>query len=356
MSIQEMECMDETATGGERPAHVPVLAQQVVDAFAHLASPLQTSGECWIVDATVGAGGHSQLLLDALPFARVLGVDHDPRALELAGERLTRFGDRARVRRGRFSDLSRVIREEKIGMPAGMLFDLGVSSMQLDTAERGFSFQGDGPLDMRMDPSRDRTAADIVNTWDEQDLSDLFFHEGGESRAPRIAAAIVEARSRAPFRRTAPLADLVVRAVNAGPGGRIHPATRVFQALRRAVNEEGEELLAALAACEHWLPNGGRVALIAFHSGEDGEVKRFLATGARERRFTLVTKKPIEAEYAETRANPRARSARLRVAERVRPVRDEALSETERSMDPLRHDVDEHGFETDGDFEGGRVP
>ena len=122
------------------------------------------------------------------------------------------------MRRGRFSDLARVVREERIGLPAGMLLDLGVSSMQLDVAERGFSFQGDGPLDMRMDPSRDRTAADIVNTWDEQDLSDLFFYEGGETRAPRIAKAIVEARGRAPFRRTAPLADLVVRALGGGSG------------------------------------------------------------------------------------------------------------------------------------------
>jgi 16S rRNA (cytosine1402-N4)-methyltransferase len=338
MMIQELECMAvEKAADGERPLHVPVLAQEVVAAFAELPSRLAMNGSGgWIVDATVGLGGHAEMLLDTLPWVRVLGVDHDPRAVELATERLARFGDRARVRRGRFSDLSRLVREEKIGMPSGMLFDLGVSSMQLDVAERGFSFQHDGPLDMRMDPSRDRTAADIVNTWDEDDLSDLFFYEGGETRAPRIASAIVEARGRAPFRRTAPLADLVVRALGASGAGRIHPATRVFQALRRAVNEEGEELLAALAASEHWLPNGGRVAIIAFHSGEDGEVKRFLAAGARDRRFALVTKKPIEAGMDERRTNPRARSARLRIAERMRPARDEARllsTEMPRSID-----------------------
>ncbi len=315
----EIESMDvEAAEGGERPLHIPVLPTQVVAAFGALAA---RPGSGWIVDATLGLGGHAELLLDALPFASVLGVDHDPEALERARSRLERFGPRARVARGRFSELARVLRQNSIGAPIGMLFDLGVSSMQLDVAERGFSFQHDGPLDMRMDPSRDRTAAEIVNHWDESDLADLFFHEGGETRARRIAKAIVETRARAPFQRTAPLSDLVVRALGGGSGGRIHPATRVFQALRRAVNEEGEELLAALHTADHVLAHGGRLAIISFHSGEDGEVKRFLQAAARDGRFALTTRKPIEADYAECRANPRARSAKLRVAERVRTER-----------------------------------
>ena len=319
----EIEIMDvEAASRGEQPKHVPVLPTQVVAAFSAL-SERERGG--WIVDATLGLGGHTELLLDTLPWARVLGVDHDPNALELSKARLARFGSRVRVRRGRFTDLSRVVRKEQVGLPVGMLFDLGVSSMQLDLPERGFSFQHDGPLDMRMDPSRDRSAADIVNHWDESDLADLFYYEGGETRARRIAHALVEARVRAPFLRTSALADLVARAVNAPAGGRIHPATRVFQALRRAVNEEGEELLAALSTADHWLCDGGRLAVIAFHSGEDGEVKRFLAGKSREGRFQILTKKPIAAERDEVRANPRARSAHLRVAVRTRAEGDAAV-------------------------------
>lgn len=311
----EIESMDaEAAQRGEQPVHIPVLPTQVVAAFGSLSVHLHGG---WIVDGTLGLGGHTELILEQLPWARVLGVDHDPIALELARERLMRFGERVRLRRGRFSDLERVVDAEKIGAPIGMLFDLGVSSMQLDVAERGFSFQHDGPLDMRMDPSRDRNAADVVNHWDESDLADLFYHEGGETQSRRIAKVIVEARARAPFLRTGALADLVARALG-GSSGRIHPATRVFQALRRAVNEEGEELLAALGAADALLADGGRLSVISFHSGEDGEVKRFVAEAARSGRFASVTKKPIEADHAECRANPRSRSAKLRVAERVR--------------------------------------
>jgi 16S rRNA (cytosine1402-N4)-methyltransferase len=312
----EIESMDARAAGrGGAPLHIPVLPRQVVAAFGPLSA---RPGSGWIVDATLGLGGHTELLLESLPWVSVLGVDHDPDALALARTRLERFGSRVRIARGRFSELARILRAHSVGMPVGMLFDLGVSSMQLDSAARGFSFQQDGPLDMRMDPTRDRSAAEIVNQWDESDLADLFFHEGGESRARRIAKAIVEARVRAPFQRTAPLADLVVRALGGGGGGKIHPATRVFQALRRAVNEEGEELLAALHTADHTLGHGGRLAIISFHSGEDGEVKRFLQSAARDGRFAIETKRPLEADEAECRANPRARSAKLRVAERVR--------------------------------------
>ena len=312
----EIESMDaEAIERGEGPVHIPVLSAQVAAAFGDLSESLRTG---YVVDATVGLGGHTEMLLTAFPWMKILGVDHDPDALEHARVRLAPFGSRVRLCRARFSELARTLRQQQVGLPSGMLFDIGVSSMQLDLAERGFSFQHDGPLDMRMDPSRDRPASDIVNQWDESDLADLFFHEGGEKQSRKIARALVEARTRAPFMRTAPLADLVMRALGGGSGGRIHPATRVFQALRRAVNEEGEELLAALHTADHCLADGGRLAVISFHSGEDGEVKRFLSSAARDGRFKLKTKKPIEAEYAESRANPRARSAKLRVAERVR--------------------------------------
>jgi 16S rRNA (cytosine1402-N4)-methyltransferase len=324
--LQPMEADAHTQArdGSGRPLHVPVLPAQVLAVFRGLAPSLSTG---WLLDATLGIGGHTELLLENLPQIRVVGVDRDPAALESASRRLARFGDRVRVRAGRFSELSRLVRRERIGLPVGILCDLGASSMQLDTAARGFSFQADGPLDMRMDPALDRTAADIVNHWDESDLADLFFYEGGETKARRIAHAIVESRARAPFLRTAALADLIARTIgrgSPGKGGKIHPATRVFQALRRAVNEEGEELFSVLAAADHWLADGGRLCVIAFHSGEDGEVKRFLAAGAREQRWALLAKKPLEADADERRSNPRSRSARLRAAQRTRSVAHDA--------------------------------
>jgi 16S rRNA (cytosine1402-N4)-methyltransferase len=310
---------DEACESSQQPLHVPVLGAEIVAIFRGL-DRAQASG--WIVDATVGAGGHSELLLEALPDVRVLGVDQDPAAVELAERRLYgrgRFAARARVCRGRLSQLARVIRDERAEPVIGMLFDLGVSSVQLAAAERGFSFQHDGPLDMRMDPSRDRTAADIVNHWDERDLADLLFYEGGESRARSVARAIVAGRRRAPFLRTSALADAITQAVGRAPGAsKIHPATRSFQALRRAVNEEGEELQAGLAAADLCVAAGGRLAVISFHSGEDREVKRFFASRVRDGRWRAITPKPLEASAEERRANPRSRSARLRAGERLR--------------------------------------
>ena len=301
------------ALEGAGSEHVPVLVDPVVE---HLRPAFEARPEGPIVDATLGLGGHASALLDAFPRARLVGVDQDPDALALAGGALARHGGRARAVRGRASELPRIAAELDLAPAAAVLLDLGASSLQLDRAERGFSFQQDGPLDMRMDPSRERTAADIVNRWDEQDLADLFFHEGGETRARPIARAIVAARRQAPFLRTLGLADVVARAVGRS-GGKIHPATRTFQALRRAVNEEAEELRAGLEGAERLLGEGGRIAVISFHSGEDREVKRFLAEGAREGRWELVTRKPLEADDAERRANPRSRSARLRVAVRT---------------------------------------
>lgn len=299
-----------------RDLHVPVLAREVVDLFrAHLAA---SAG--WLADGTLGLGGHAEVLLESLPGLRLVGLDQDPQALELSRRRLARFGSRVCLVHARASELARVLRETQAQPLAGLLLDLGVSSLQIDDPARGFSFQHDGPLDMRMDPRRDRTAADIVNHWDEKDLADLFFHEGGETRSRAVAHAIVEARRRAPFLRTGALADLIERVLGRGArSGRIHPATLCFQALRRAVNEEGEELRGTLSAAERCLAPGGVLAVISFHSGEDREVKRFLAAAQREGRFELLTPSPIEATPEERRSNPRARSARLRAARRLPP-------------------------------------
>lgn len=300
------------AGDGSRSVHESVLAAEVTEALSG-AHPCELEG--WIVDGTVGAGGHAARLLDACPYVRLIGVDQDPDILEHARANLARFGARARLRHARCSHLERVLDEEGVGRVSGVLLDLGASSLQLDTPERGFSFSFDAPLDMRMDPDRPRTAADIVNRWDEADLADLFFHEGGETRSRRVAAAIVEARRRAPFLRTLALADLIERTLGRG---KIHPATRVFQALRRAVNEEGDELDAALELAREWLVDGGRLAVISFHSGEDAVVKRFLADGVAAGSWSLPVRKGLHPSAAEVARNRRARSAVLRVAQRTR--------------------------------------
>jgi len=306
--------------GAPEEIHTPVMVSAVLE---WIASDVLRRFGSWVVDGTLGAAGHARCLLEAFPASRLLGTDQDPEILERARAALEPWGDRVRVRRSRLSGLSALLAREGIERPAGVLFDLGASSLQLDRPERGFSFQTDGPLDMRMDPGRDRTAADVVNTWDEADLADLLYYEGGEGRSRRIAEAIVEARRRTPFQRTGALADVVAGAVGGRRprGGRLHPATRSFQALRRAVNEEGDELLAGLAAAEEWLEDGGRLVVISFHSGEDGAVKRFFAEGARAGRWRTLTKRPVRPEPGEVRANRRARSARVRAAERIRTPR-----------------------------------
>ncbi len=315
-----MKRRDESGGGATSgPLHLPVLVAEVLDL---LRAPAGRVLSGWLVDATVGLGGHAEAILREFPGLRILGQDQDPEALALAAQRLQGAGDRVVLRRGRFSQLPDTLDELGIERPVAMLLDLGASSLQFDDAARGFSLQADGPLDMRMDPTRERTAADVVNTWDESDLADLFYYEGDERESRRIARAIVESRARAPFRRTLALAELVERTLRRGPRGaspgRIHPATRVFQALRRAVNEEGEELLAALGCAEERLAEGGRLLAISFHSGEDRCVKRYLAEGAREGRWDLLTRKPVRAGRDEVRANRRARSASLRAAARTR--------------------------------------
>lgn len=294
--------------------HTPVLLAEVVAALAP-----RPGGR--YLDATVGGGGHALAVLQAAqPGGMLLGIDADPDALAATAERLAEAGLRqqAVLRHGSFADLAALATEAGFTAVDGILFDLGVSSYQLDTPERGFSFAADGPLDMRLDPTQGLTAADLVNRLGERELADILFQYGEEHAARRIARAIVERRRAQPFLRTADLAAVVARAVG-GRHGRIHPATRTFQALRIAVNQELDRLAVALPQAVALLAPGGRLAVISFHSLEDRIVKQFLrAEAAGETpRLALITKKPVVASDAEVAANPRARSAKLRVAARV---------------------------------------
>jgi 16S rRNA (cytosine1402-N4)-methyltransferase len=281
--------------------HEPVMVAEVVDVLR---------GGALVVDMTVGAGGHAAALLEA-GVDRVVGVDRDLEALAVAGERLAPFGPRVRLIGSRFSEID----EQAVGGPAdGVLFDLGVSSMQLDRADRGFGYRADGPLDMRMwegEALAGPSAADLVNGLPEKELADLIFRFGGEPRSRRIAAAIVRRR---PVSTTDQLAGIVVSALGKRPGGP-HPARRTFQALRIAVNRELEELTAALPPAAGLLGPGGRMVVISYHSLEDGIVKRAFRADDRLR---VLTKKPLVPSAEERARNPRSRSAKLRAAERER--------------------------------------
>jgi 16S rRNA (cytosine1402-N4)-methyltransferase len=257
---------------------------------------------------TLGAGGHAEALLGS-GVDRVIGFDRDREAVRLARERLAGYGDRFTAVHRRFSQVGEA---EATGPLHGVLFDLGVSSMQLDEPARGFGYRADGPLDMRMGEG-DVTAADLVNDLPERELADLLFEFGQEHRSRRVAAAIARARQRARIETTDQLAGVVVGALGRRPGGP-HPARRTFQALRIAVNRELEELAASLPRAVGLLGPGGRVVVISYHSLEDGIVKRAFRDDARLR---ILTKKPLRASPEETARNPRARSAKLRAAERV---------------------------------------
>jgi 16S rRNA (cytosine1402-N4)-methyltransferase len=275
--------------------HEPVMTAEVVDLLA---------GRRLVVDMTVGGGGHAAALLDA-GVQRVLGVDRDPDAVRDATAQLAPYGDRARVVSMLFSEVD----EDVVGEPAGgVLFDLGVSSMQLDRTARGFSYRHDAPLDMRMG-DEGPTAADLVNRLPERELADVIYRFGDEHRSRRIARAIV---ARRPIHTTDELAGVVVSAVGRRPGGP-HPARRTFQALRIAVNRELEELTAALPHAAGLLGPGGRVVVISYHSLEDGCVKRAFRDDTRLR---VLTRKPVLPSAVEVTRNPRARSAKLRAAER----------------------------------------
>ncbi len=296
---------------GQRPVHLPVLLAEVLAGVEQAFGP-DASG--LFVDGTGGAGGHASALLERFPHLELLGFDWDPDSLALAAARLAPFGARASLRQARLSELDGHLAE--LGRaPRLLLVDLGVCSLHFDRPERGFSVMADGPLDMRMDPRQETNAAELVARLSEEQLAELIWREGGETRSRRVAHAIVEARRRAPFLRTGALAQLIERTL--GPGGKIHPATRTFQALRRAVNREDLELEALLACAERRLAPGGLLATISFHSLEDGAIKRFLRQASQRGSFEPLIKEPLAPGRIELLQNPRSRTARLRLWRRL---------------------------------------
>ena len=301
--------------------HRPVLEKEVVEL-------LEPKPGSFIVDGTCGGGGHTEALLES--GANVLALDQDPDAVQHVSEQLASFGRRVTVRQANFRAAARVLDELGIGTIGGALLDLGVSSRQLENAERGFSLVRNGPLDMRMDPRTELTAATIVNEYSAEQLTRLFRELGEEPAARRIASLIVKMRKRFPFRETLPLARAIEKL--AGRHGRRHPATQVFQALRMEVNGELAALEEGLRVLAGRLQPGARIAVIAFHSLEDRIVKTFFRDRSREwldrpewpapqrnpnYDLKLVTRKPVEPSEDEQRANPRSRSAKLRVAEKI---------------------------------------
>jgi 16S rRNA (cytosine1402-N4)-methyltransferase len=281
--------------------HEPVLVTEVVEILRDADV---------VVDLTVGLGGHARALLEA-GVGRVVGVDRDPEALAEAERRLDQYGDRFRAVEATFGRVAEAGKEAGVREAGGVLYDLGVSSFQLDRPERGFSYRTEGPLDMRMGRGNE-TADRIVNTYGERDLERIIREYGEERFAGRISRAIARARRRAPLRTTRELAAVVAAAVPKRRGGP-HPARRTFQALRIEVNRELEELAASLPRAVQLLAPGGRLAAIAYHSLEDRIVKRFLV---QDERLEPLFRKPVRPSAAEARRNPRARSAKLRAAER----------------------------------------
>ena len=288
--------------------HLPVLVGEVLDL-------LRPGAGRRFIDATIGLGGHAEALLERLmPTGRLLGTDRDAEALAVARERLARFGDHLELVHGDFRQLAD--HAARLGGEGadGVVLDLGVSSYQLDTAERGFSFNLEGPLDMRMDPTAPTTARTLLLRSSAAELERILRDYGEERYARRIARAIHEHRR--DLRTTGDLASLVERVVPRREG-RLHPATRTFQSLRIAVNDELGALDEALSTLPRWLAPGGRVAVIAFHSIEDRIVKRAFREHAAAGEVAIVTRKPVRPSEAEVAANPRSRSSRLRVAERL---------------------------------------
>ena len=315
--------------GGAAHAHVPVLRDRVVALLTPASRP-----DGVIVDATLGLGGHSLALLEALPQAQLVGLDRDPVALALATERLSAYADRVRTVHAVYDELPAVLARLGVERVDGVLFDLGVSSMQLDDTERGFAYAADAPLDMRMDQTAGRSAADVVNTYSADALARVLADYGDERFARRIAEAIVRARAVAPFTTTGPLAELVRSSIPAATrrhGG--HPAKRTFQALRIEVNDELAVLERAVPAALAALRVGGRLVALAYHSLEDRIVKRAFAAGlqgcicppdmpvcacGRTPELRVVGSRHSEPTAEESAANPRAASARLRAVERIR--------------------------------------
>lgn len=292
-------------------SHEPVLTREVLEVLAPDRGGV-------FVDCTVGAGGHSVALLEA-GATRLLGLDRDPSALALAAEALKAFRDRVELVHADFRELDAVLDGRGVGTINGALADLGVSSMQLDGTGRGFSFQRDEPLDMRMDPTSSRTAADLIRQSSELELAGVIRQYGEERHARRVARAIVQARERAPIDTTRQLADLVRRAIPRRGWSRIDPATRTFQAVRIWVNQELEGLEQFLVRLLRRMATGARAAIIAFHSLEDRIVKHTFRSIERAGDVSarILTRKPIVASENEIARNPRARSAKLRAIERL---------------------------------------
>jgi len=308
-------------TNDTRPRHIPVLLDQVITLLNPQAGGIY-------IDATFGAGGYTRAILETKD-SRIIGIDRDRTAIAGGFDLVDQAQGRLTLVEDRFSNLARICAAQ--GFPAvdGIVMDVGVSSMQLDEAARGFSFRSEGPLDMRMGPEG-ATAADVIASASEADLADIIYIFGEERHSRAVARAIVAARREAPITTTRALADLVARVVRAKPGD-IHPATRTFQGLRIFVNQELEELHRALAAAETVLRPGGRLVVVSFHSLEDRIVKNFFNERGKETggsrhvpqvartapSFVILTKRPVVADDAEVASNPRARSAKLRAAMRT---------------------------------------
>jgi 16S rRNA (cytosine1402-N4)-methyltransferase len=294
--------------------HTPVLLEEVLDW-------LRIRPEGTYADATVGTAGHAIEIARRLTTGRLLGLDRDPQALEIARERLKAYEGRVILVHAEFSRIGDVARDLALPPLDGVIADLGVSTLELDTPERGFSFRLAGPADMRMNPADSLSAADIVNTWPEKELADLLYQNAEERDSRRIARAIVRAR---PIRSTEHLATVVAGARKARGRQKLHPATKTFLALRIAVNRESEELEQFLSRTPATLNSGGRWVVLSYHSLEDRLVKQAFQRLAREGSFRVLTKKVIQPGPEEVQTNPRARSAKMRVAEKIEAAEAQA--------------------------------
>ncbi|MFZ0465432.1 MAG: 16S rRNA (cytosine(1402)-N(4))-methyltransferase RsmH, partial [Candidatus Acidiferrales bacterium] len=289
--------------------HTPVMTEAIV-------RWLRIKPEGTYVDATLGTGGHALAIVRELTSGRLVGLDRDPQAIEIARERLKEFGQRVTLVQTDFSKIDEVARELKLPALDGVVADLGVSTLELDTPERGFSFRWGGPLDMRMNPEHPLVADEIVNHWPEEDLANVLYRFGEEHDSRKIARAILRAR---PIRDTEHLATVVAGARKARGRQRLHPATKTFLALRTAVNREEEELEQFLSRTPATLNSEGRLVILSYHSLEDRRVKQAFQQFAREGSFRVLTKKVIRPGAEEIQRNPRSRSAKMRVAEKLAP-------------------------------------
>ena len=314
-----------------RSAHVPVMLARTADLLKPVAGPGSV-----LVDCTLGMGGHTEALLAANPDAQVVGIDRDQQALDLATARLTVFGDRFHGFRGGFDESDRILDAAGVAAPAAYLFDLGVSSLQLDSDERGFAYARETPLDMRMDGSNPLSAADVLNSYSGEELARVFYQYGEERHARRISAAVVAMREQQPLRTSHDLTQAVEKALPAGPRRSGHPAKRVFQALRIEVNDELGALRRGLTAAIRRVAVGGRIVVMSYHSLEDRIVKRAFASGAESSApadlpvvpdeylpfLTLLGRGAEQASEAEIAENPRAKPVRLRAVSKIASVPD----------------------------------